>query len=48
MIQGPLRFRAPLKQIKSGLYGDLIITYPKAIFYLLKGDYRVEASASGF
>ena len=31
----------PLKQIEYGIYGDLIIMYPKAIFYLLKGGYRV-------
>ena len=28
-----------LKQIDYGVYGDLIIISPKAIFYLLKGDY---------
>ena len=32
---------APLKEIEYGVYGDLIIVY-KAIFYLLKGDYRVQ------
>ena len=29
----------PLKYIEYGVYGDLII--PKAIFYLLKGDYNI-------
>ena len=30
---------APLKKIEYGVYGDLIMNIPKAIFYLLKGDY---------
>ena len=34
--------RVPLKQIEYGVYGDLNIIYPKAIFYLLKRDYVVE------
>ena len=29
----------PLKQIENGVYGDLTYSIPKAIFYLLKGDY---------
>ena len=30
----------PLKQIEYVVYGDLINNIPKAIFYLLKGDYE--------
>ena len=29
----------PLKWIEYGVYGDLVIFFPQAIFYLLKGDY---------
>ena len=36
----PLHRKSPLKKIAYGIYGDLIII-PKAIFYLLKGDYHV-------
>ena len=32
-----LNFIVPLKQTEYGVYGDLIS--PKAVFYLLKGDY---------
>ena len=32
----------PLKYIEYGVYGDLTIIYPKAIFYLLKGDCRLK------
>ena len=33
----------PFKYIEYGVYGDLTLIYPKpkAIFYLLKGDYSV-------
>ena len=31
----------PLKQIEYGVYEDLIIIHPKAIFYLPKGDCRM-------
>ena len=31
----------PVKQIEYEVYGDLRYNIPKAIFYLLKGDYRV-------
>ena len=30
-----------------GVYGDLIIIYPKAIFYLLKGDYTIKMPSTG-
>ena len=35
------RVKVPLKHIEYGVYGDPIFNIPEAIFYLLKGDYRV-------
>ena len=30
----------PLKYVEYGIYGDLIVTLVKSIFYLLKGGYK--------
>ena len=34
-----LGFGVLLKQIEYGVYRDLVYNVPKAIFYLLQGDY---------
>ena len=42
---------APFKSIEHGIYGDLIMVRVKAIFYLLKGDYRwpiLQVSLAGY
>ena len=45
-LRATLRYRCvivPLKQIESGIYGELIIVYPKPdLSDLLKGDYTAK------
>ena len=38
--EGSFTTIVPLTWIEYGVYGDLIIIDPKAIIYLLNGDYR--------
>ena len=40
-----VRAIVPLRQIEYGVYGDLIILYPKPIFYLLKGGLNLLGEA---
>ena len=50
MVKMPPRryhgFIVPLKWIEHGVYGDLFSSMPKAIFYLLKGGYRLQVRES--
>ena len=39
------RVYSPPEVDKYGVYGDLFSNIPKAIFYLLKGDYWLRSSA---
>ena len=41
MLPGQFRVIAPLKKIEYGVYGDLIVIYPKPSSIYLMGDYRV-------